>query len=560
MDPRVAGTVGGILLLLIVIEFTRRKLTEARFTKAKAKFAAAQAHLDAVVAEFKAEPERIRNHYESETRRIQRDADAALASARAELVALRKYATLQDAESKVQSILVEATEEANALRTESRALLEQSRAAGAGERSKATEAAKEIRQKADALLDRATRDAGRIVDEAHKRAAEIGGSAYTALKEKDRLEQAVTAIRNVIDGYGDRYIIPTRSLIDDLAADYGHAEAGERLSDARDQTRRMVEEGQASTCDYAEATRRETAVRFVIAAFNGRVDAILTRTKHDNHGTLQQEIRDAFALVNQNGEAFRNARVLPSYLDARLEELKWAIAVQELKLREREEQRRIKEQIREEEKARREYEKAMQEAQKEEGIIKKALETARLEAAQATAEEKAKFEEQVASLNARLAEAEAKNQRAVSMAQQTRKGNVYIISNIGSFGEDVCKIGMTRRLEPFDRIKELGDASVPFAFDIHAMIPSDDAPALEATLHNTFDDLRINRVNYRKEFFRLPLARLRTFLAEKGVEASFTMLAEAQEYRETQALSKMTPEEREKYHLRQTTGDANAAD
>jgi hypothetical protein len=285
----------------------------------------------------------------------------------------------------------------------------------------------------------------------------------------------------------------------------------------------------------------------VIDAFNGRVDAILSRTKHDNLGRLSQEILDAHALVNHNGTAFRNARILPEYSDARLRELKWAVVVQELRVKEREEQRRIKEQIREEEKARREYERAMEEARKEESAIQKALEIAREEAEQATAEQRAELESRIAALSDQLVAAEAKNQRALSMAQQTRKGTVYIISNVGSFGEEVFKIGMTRRLEPSERIKELGDASVPFEFDVHAMIACDDAPALEAKLHGEFDDLRINKVNYRKEFFRMPLERLREVVVGTGAEVSFTMLAEAREYRETQALSKMSPEERSRY-------------
>ena len=113
---------------------------------------------------------------------------------------------------------------------------------------------------------------------------------------------------------------------------------------------------------------------------------------------------------------------------------------------------------------------------------------------------------------------------------------------------------MTRRLDPEDRIRELGDASVPFTFDVHAMVRSDDAPALEQLLHDRFDDLRVNKVNYRKEFFRVPITKLREFFGEKGLDATFTMAAEAREYRETQALERMTPEEREKYHLRESVG------
>ena len=209
-----------------------------------------------------------------------------------------------------------------------------------------------------------------------------------------------------------------------------------------------------------------------------------------------------------------------------------------------------------EEKARREYERAIQEATKEEETIRKAMEKAREETAHASAQDRAKFEAQLAELNQKLVDAEAKNQRALSMAQQTRSGHVYIISNIGSFGEDILKIGMTRRLQPEDRIWELSDASVPFDFDVHAMIRSDDAPALERLLHGCFDDLRVNKVNYRKEFFRVPIQRLRDFVAEKALEATFTMTAEAREYRETLALEKMTPEERQKYHLQESDSDA----
>ena len=104
------------------------------------------------------------------------------------------------------------------------------------------------------------------------------------------------------------------------------------------------------------------------------------------------------------------------------------------------------------------------------------------------------------------------------------------------------------------------DASVPFDFDVHAMIPCEDAPALENLLHAEFDDLRINKVNFRKEFFRVPLERLRSLITAKGIQASFTMVAEAHEYRETQVLNKLTPEEREKYHLRPQECRSSVAD
>ncbi|WP_210403032.1 GIY-YIG nuclease family protein [Thalassospira sp. MCCC 1A01428] len=123
------------------------------------------------------------------------------------------------------------------------------------------------------------------------------------------------------------------------------------------------------------------------------------------------------------------------------------------------------------------------------------------------------------------------------MAEQTRKGHVYIISNIGSFGENVYKIGLTRRLDPMDRVKELGDASVPFPFDVHAIIYYDDAPALEAALHREFSHSRVNAVNLRKEFFRVDLDKIRAAtnkLTEREAEFRTTIVAE--EYYETKRL------------------------
>ncbi len=511
---------------------------------------AAEALFVQKATEWEAEAQRVREHYEVESRRIIEEMQADSAKARAELDPLRAFAALQQSEAEVRAMLAGALDEATALRTEAQASVEQARQAALEERRQGQQRAKELYDQAEALLAQATRDAGRIVAEAEARAQQIGGDAYTALRDKEMLEQAVKAIHNVVEGYGDRYIIPTHSLLDELASDFGHTAAGEALRAAREQSRRMVSEGQAAACDYAETNRRETAIRFVVDAFNGRVDAILSRVKHDNIGTLEQEIRDAFSLVNLNGEAFRNARVLTAYCDARIAELRWAVVLQELKLKEREEQRRIQEQIREEEKARRDYERARQEAAKEEEAIRKAMEKARDEVAHASAQDRARFEAQLAELNQKLAAAEAKNQRALSMAQQTRSGHVYIISNIGSFGEDVLKIGMTRRLNPEDRIWELSDASVPFDFDVHAMIKCDDAPALERQLHGRFEELRVNKVNYRKEFFRVPIQLLREFVAEKKLDATFTMAAEAREYRETQAFEKMSPEEQQKYHVR----------
>jgi hypothetical protein len=388
-------------------------------------------------------------------------------------------------------------------------------------------------EQAEARLSAALLEAKRIVDAANTKAEEIAGDAYSAVGRLKELTEAVAAIKNKIEGYGDSYIIPTYHLLDDLAEEIGYTEAGQRLKDARELSKLMVKNGQAAVCDYAEPSRRATAIRFVTDAFNGKVDSILSRAKSDNHGTLEKEIRDSFALVNVNGASFRNARVTESYMQARLEELRWAATAQAIREQEREEQRRLREQIREEEKARREYERAIKDAAKEELTLRKAMEKVEAQVAAASEAQRTEFEARLAVLQEQLRQAEEKNQRALSMAQQTRTGHVYVISNIGSFGEDVFKIGMTRRLEPADRVRELGDASVPFEFDVHAMIFSEDAPSLEKQLHRHFLRQQVNKVNPRKEFFRLGIADIKQELDVLGVQTQWTMAAKAREYRET---------------------------
>lgn len=295
----------------------------------------------------------------------------------------------------------------------------------------------------------------------------------------------------------------------------------------------MIKNGEAAECDYVEPYRKATAIEFVLDAFNGKVETIMAKVKHNNYGKLMQQLEDAYRIVNHNGKAFRNARIVSRYFDVAVEQLKLAVAVQELKRIDKEEQRRIKEQIREEERARREYEKARKEAEKEERMLQKAMATAEKRLATAAAEERSQLESQMTELKEKLAEAEARGARALSMAQQTKQGHVYIISNIGSFGEEVFKIGLTRRLEPIQRVKELGDASVPFPFDIHAMIHSDDAPALELELHRKFNIHQVNKVNSRKEFFRVQLNEIKNKVNELGIETHWTMKADALEYRES---------------------------
>lgn len=540
-----------LVLAVLVIHFRRKsrqlavEVAAARSTAEKG-LKEAQALVERQLVVLAAEETRIKEHYEAEASKVVARSDQQLAAALGDLEALRRYSSLPAAEKETSEMLAAAIKTAEALRADAQLLLDRAKGAAAQQQIEAKEAAQQLHDQGEQHLKHAHREALKILAEAERKARETAGDAFASLRDKQALEQAVKAIENVIEGYGDKYVVPTTSFVDELAEFYGHTDAGRMLASARARARQMVENREAADCEYAETNRRETAIRFVVDAFNGRVDALLTEAEHENFGTLEQRIRDAFNLVNLNGRAFREARILPTYLDARLEELKWTVAAFELREREREEQRRLKEQIREEEKARREYERAAREAADEEERLKKAMVRAQEQVQQASAQERAEYEAKLAALQQQLAEAEEKNLRALSMAQQTKKGNVYIISNLGSFGEEVFKIGMTRRLDPMDRIWELSDASVPFDFDVHCLIACDDAPALEATLHSAFEEFRINKVNYRKEFFRVPLDRIRSRITERGIEAKFTLIAEAREYRETMSLGKLSPAERER--------------
>lgn len=139
-------------------------------------------------------------------------------------------------------------------------------------------------------------------------------------------------------------------------------------------------------------------------------------------------------------------------------------------------------------------------------------------------------------LEIHLKNAQELKERAISMAQITKAGHVYIISNIGSFGDNVYKIGMTRRMEPSDRVRELSGASVPFGFDIHAMIYSENAPELENKFHKKFAYNRLNLNNNRKEFFNVTLDDIENFAHENGHVVEFTKMAEARDYRQTHAI------------------------
>ncbi|MCM8527219.1 MAG: DUF4041 domain-containing protein [Lentisphaeraceae bacterium] len=331
---------------------------------------------------------------------------------------------------------------------------------------------------------------------------------------------------------------------------YGFPESSDfkhELDANRERQKEMIKKGFACYCttewtvgDSKAEGKKMTSkqIKMTLRAFNGESDACISNVSFSNILSNEKKIKKSFDAINKLNET--NKVILsPDYLQLKLEEMFLKYEFEQKMQDEKEEQRAIKEQMREEERVQKEIEKARRESVKEQARYEKALLQARKEFESVSEEDRAKAQEKIEDLEAQLKDAVEKGQRALSMAQQTKRGHIYIISNVGSFGETVYKVGMTRRLEPMDRVKELGDASVPFSFDVHAMIFSEDAPGLENEIHKNLNNFRVNKVNTRKEFFRVHLDQIVNVVKElHDGEIRITKLAQAEQYYESLAMDK----------------------
>ena len=198
----------------------------------------------------------------------------------------------------------------------------------------------------------------------------------------------------------------------------------------------------------------------------------------------------------------------------------------------RQEQAAIREQMRLEAQERKALEEEKKKIEKEESKFNDEITKLREKYEAALEEERAAITLRITELEAQLSDVTLKKDEIVKL-QNGKAGNIYIISNLGSFGDDVFKVGMTRRLDPQDRVNELGSASVPFKFDVHSFIFSDDAVDLETKLHSILNEKRVNKVNRRKEFFRIPIDELEQLVQEIDPTAEFTKTMAAEEYRQS---------------------------
>ncbi|MDD5360781.1 MAG: DUF4041 domain-containing protein [Ignavibacteria bacterium] len=387
------------------------------------------------------------------------------------------------------------------------------------------------------LLDEITKNKKKEIDEIQLNINNLNSKYQDALEIYTKLRKEINLFESKIDAI-DFGIYET---VFDFAKSDDYRVKQNRIIDEQ---KSMIKEDTAAICNTkwtvgnSESKGRAVVNRYkklMLRAFNGECDSLVSKVKWNNVNQMKDRMQRLFDAINKLGEGF-NVYLNTQYLVLKQKELLLEHEYQLKRQQEKEELRSMQEEQREEEKAKREYEQAQREAEKEEVIYQKALDKAKKEVEQVTGEKHDKLLLQIESLEKELSEARDKKERAISMAQQTKRGNIYIISNIGSFGENVYKIGLTRRLEPLDRVRELGDASVPFHFDVHAMIFSENAPALENKLHLAFANKKVNMLNNRKEFFKVSIDEIEKEVSNIGINAEFTKLPEAMEYRETLAI------------------------
>ena len=269
--------------------------------------------------------------------------------------------------------------------------------------------------------------------------------------------------------------------------------------------------------------------KLLLRAFNTECDELISKVKYTNYDASLNRIYKSAEAISKLG-TIMDISIKHAYLNLKVEELRLAFEYQQKKQEEKEAQKAARAELREAARLQKEIEAQRKKIEKEQTHYQTAYDHLLKQLEQdpenaALLSKKSELENQLKDIE------KAMNDIDYREANQ-RAGYVYVISNIGAFGPDIYKIGMTRRLDPQDRVDELGDASVPFNFDVHAMIFSDDAPALEAALHTAFADRKVNMVNTRREFFHVTLDEIKSVVKknfDKTVE--FIDVPDAEQYR-----------------------------
>ena len=321
--------------------------------------------------------------------------------------------------------------------------------------------------------------------------------------------------------------------------DFANAlEYKEALSEIRATQKELIKNKKAVTGNTAWTVNNNAAKgkkmvtdtqKLLLRAFNSECDELVNKVRYTNFDASLAKIRKSASAISKLG-AIMDIAITPEYLTLKENEFHLAFEYQRRKQQEKEEAKALRAEQREQAKVQKELEEQKRKIEKEQTHYQTAYE--KLKSQLSLHPDDADLLKKKEEMESQLSDID-KALNDIDYRQANMKaGYVYIISNIGSFGENVYKIGMTRRLDPQERVDELGDASVPFKFDVHAMIFSDDAPALEAALHRAFEDKKVNMVNHRREFFNVTLDEIKEVIKknfDKTVE--FIDTPDAEQYR-----------------------------
>lgn len=313
----------------------------------------------------------------------------------------------------------------------------------------------------------------------------------------------------------------------------------DKLELIRKHQKQLIKDGKAvtgsSTITYNDSLAKGQKMvrdmqKLLLRAFNNECDDIISKVKYSNYDLSLKRLNQSADSISKLGAGGMNISITQEYRKEKIIELTLAFEYQQKKQEEKEALRQAREAEREAAKLQKEIDEQRKKIEKEKNHYSKALSD--IEKQLIADPENQDLLDKKLSIQAVMSDIEKSLSEIDYRESNQRAGYVYIISNLGAFGENVYKIGMTRRLDPQDRIDELGDASVPFNFDVHAMIFSDDAPALEAALHRAFENKKINMVNTRREFFNVTLDEIKEVVKnnfDKTVE--FIDVADAEQYR-----------------------------
>jgi chromosome segregation ATPase len=363
--------------------------------------------------------------------------------------------------------------------------------------------------------------------------------------EISNLTSQISSLKKELDDTEDKLNMQSYGLYKpryDFANSLGYKA---RLDEVRQTQKRMIRSFEAysiftpMTLNNSEAKGRSMQKKNgkqLIRAFNGECEAAINKITYSNIDRIEKRIHKSYDQLNKLNDP-NGISIAPEYLDSKIDELHLAYEYSEKKQEEKDELREQREREREDKKAQKQIQDAQKKLNKELDHYKKALVELTAKLSTLEGKERDDVQQSIDELNQNISKGEAEKNDLDYRQENATAGYVYIISNIGSFGPDVVKIGVTRRLDPQERIDELGSASVPFKFDVHAFIFSYDAYSLEAELHQRFNDKRINKVNNRKEYFHVSIDEIEKVLEEyKDLTVDFHEIPEAVEYNQSLAL------------------------